>query len=863
MGEKVSVKNIVFLAVMAIVMILSTVLMSGCWTAYYFNGMASAGYEFDKIIYTDNVEKYVAGRVQVEELEGINQTFNGAEGGWYVLATDEENVYDMVFDTTLLYEDDGSLGSGWVTLPEGMPIYSVGYSAQSVVLEFAGSDAIVGLDNSHIFSGKYGFYNAGGQTVCKNLDCTCVWDEIDGHMPNSAPKFTSTTTTEQMTDEQIEEYFAGYCKTCQYIMEVNNGDGTFTYGVGLTANENTRYYNRGTWTTTPTAISCGNPGGFFDHDGTWTRELNSWLTTSESQKPSSFRFNELVLDGYDFSYLYEYIISYDYDKLYDNWEELYKPYDFSYMFSDLPVEKITIENIKGLGTRATDFSGMFANCRNLRSIDFGNLFENCKPTNISRMFYNCPRLKNIDLSTLDTSRVTDMSELFAVGPSKMTAKERDQVVVDYINNVLIYEYPEINMGKPYTIEDIVGNDPTTKDAAELYVMGAMEYGLIYPVTYYELTCVAFDNNGTLADFVNGAIANPTSIGLAQGTYEMKDIFDFMDNCAAAYGLYAIYDGNMYANGSRQEYVEYIINNLIAPSADPEYTLESFAESMGLSINQTLLYISTQTGLEIPLTYDEFIDVYTNGNIQSVQALLEMYNENPQDFSEIPPKGDGTNYTLIEFCSQIDIAIEQINMEQDLNLLLLTDKEMISYYQDNKHSPKGTLNLGGDDSLFVINNDTNINKLFGDYCYFAVVITPKDIGDEILIPLQREYEIYNKEAEESVVVNTITAKNASSVLNYYFVPVLNDSGDQGNVPETPPAGGTDGSTNDTPSSGNTNNSTNSGTTSNTTNNDKSEMNVLVVSSISAGIVIAVLLVVGGLILVIKKVKKPMTIKDQRL
>lgn len=866
MEKKVSTKNVLFLMTMLVVIILSTTLLSGCWTAYYFNMMASAGYEFDKIIYTDNVEAYIAGRVQVEELEGVNIRFNGAKNGWYVLATSEANVYDMVFDTTLVVEDDGELGSGWVTLPEGMPLYSVGYSAQSVVLNFPSSYAFVGLDNSHIFSGKYGYYTPGGRTVCKNSECTCSWDDIDGHI--NRPSFTAKTTEGQMTNEEIEEYFAGYCVTCQYIMEVDNGDGTYTYGIGLTAGENTRYYNRGTWTTEPANISCGNPGGVFAHDGTWSRDLTSWLTTSDSQKPSAFRFNELVLDGYDFGWLYEYITNYDYNELYHNWEELYKPYDFSYMFSDLPVEKITIKNVKGLGTRATDLSGMFANCKNLRSIEFGNLFENCKPTNISKMFYNCPRLKNIDLSSLDTSRVTDMSELFAVGSSKMTAEERDQLIIDYINNVLIYEHPEMNKGEPYTIEDIFGEDLTSSAAAELYLMSAMEFGLNYPVTYFELSCVAFNNTGTLAEFINSAIANPTAIGLAQGSYSMKDIFDYMDNCAAAYGLYAIYDGNMYANKSREQYVEYIINNLLAPGAETPYTLQSFADSRAMSINETIIYISSYTGLEIPLTYDEFVDVYTEGEVQSIQALLELYNANPQDFEIIPQKEDGTNYTLIEFCSQIDALIEQLNIEEDLNLLLLTDKEMISYYQDNKHSPKGTLNLGGEGSLFVINNDTNIDKFFGDYCYFAVVITPDNIGDEILIPLQRDYEINNENAEESVVINTITANTVASVLNYYFVPVLNDSGNQDNVPDTPSEDTNDTSNN--PSvGGDVNNDTSNNPSvggnvnNNTANNDEGKMNLLVVSSISAGIVLAVLIVVGGLALIIKKTKKPTTIKDQKL
>lgn len=786
-----NLKKLSIVLLMFAVLVASTFLLTGCWTAYYLNDMAKAGYEFNKLIYTDNVAKYVTGRTQVEELEGTDFVFDGEKNGWYVLATDEENVFDMVFDTTLIPVDDGSLGSSWVQLPEGMPTYSVGYSAQSVVLSFAGSSSIVGLDNSHIFSGKYGYYDAGGRTICRNSNCTCPYDEIDGHM--TRPSFSAYNVNTALTNAEIDEHFAGYCPTCQYVVETLNADTTYTYTVIMASNipeqSGVRYYSNGTWITAAVFKSCGNPGGIFDHDGTLEKLNQSWLTTSQNQTPSAFRFNELVLDGYDFSYLYNFITSYDYDVLYTNWEEYYNPGDFSHMFSDLPVERITIENVKGLGEKAVDLSGMFENCKNLKSVKFGNLFENCKPQNISRMFYNCPRLTTIDLTSLDTSEVTDMSEMFAVGPDKMSADERNDLIVDYVNDVLIYEYPELNKGTPYTIEEVLelflGSDPSNKDIAVAFIEYYKELGLNYPISYYELSCAYFDNQGSLAEFVHGAISNPTSIGLAAGDYNVRDIFNYLDNYASAYGLYAVYDGVLYANDSRDEFAEYLINNLVMYNSGTTYTLESFAELMDCSVEEALLYLNSSTGIEVPLTYDEFVYAYFEGEIETLEEVFELFNANPESFDGIiPEKEDGTDYSLIEFCYQIDLVIQQSNIESNTNILLLTEKEMLNYYQDKKHSPKGQLILGGDNSLFVINEGTNVNKLFGDYCYFAIVVTPNEIGEDILIPLQRDYEIANEPSEEASLVNSITATNTSKVLNYYYDLVSASPEEPGTDPDEP-------------------------------------------------------------------------------
>ena len=60
---------------------------------------------------------------------------------------------------------------------------------------------------------------------------------------------------------------------------------------------------------------------------------------------------------------------------------------------------------------ANDMSGMFFDCRSLKSLDLSN-FNTSNVTNMSRMFFDCQSLTSLDLSNFNTSNVTNMSEMF-------------------------------------------------------------------------------------------------------------------------------------------------------------------------------------------------------------------------------------------------------------------------------------------------------------------------------------------------------------------------------------------------------------------------------------------------------------------
>ena len=60
---------------------------------------------------------------------------------------------------------------------------------------------------------------------------------------------------------------------------------------------------------------------------------------------------------------------------------------------------------------ANDMSGMFFDCRSLKSLDLSN-FNTSNVTNMCMMFWDCRSLTSLDLSNFNTSNVTNMSEMF-------------------------------------------------------------------------------------------------------------------------------------------------------------------------------------------------------------------------------------------------------------------------------------------------------------------------------------------------------------------------------------------------------------------------------------------------------------------
>ena len=286
--EKVKKSKFLLVAILMGLMICCMSLLSACYTVWYLHIIAGGGYSVDKIIYTDDAGKYLAGRTIVEKLECGSTILNsGASSGIWILETDIVNKYDIVLTTQsmdYIDEDSGKTEKGGY--------YPIGYAADMGYYVMNDTWSYTLLTNSHIFSGITGHYTPGGDYDCTNTNCTGHYDSWDGCMGCHRWTETPWTVDTPKTNTEAMEHF-NLCPACHSIVETVNADGTYTY-------------------TSSVTCSCK---GWFYHDGTWQREYKSWLQINEQGIVSSFRFDELVLDGYDFGVLYDFITTYDYDKV--------------------------------------------------------------------------------------------------------------------------------------------------------------------------------------------------------------------------------------------------------------------------------------------------------------------------------------------------------------------------------------------------------------------------------------------------------------------------------------------------------------------------------------------------------------------
>ena len=72
---------------------------------------------------------------------------------------------------------------------------------------------------------------------------------------------------------------------------------------------------------------------------------------------------------------------------------------------------------------------MFDSMSNLTALNLSN-FNTSKVTDMRDMFFNMPRLTTLDLSNFDTSKVTDMNSMFAI----FVDSPDDKLEKIYVNN---------------------------------------------------------------------------------------------------------------------------------------------------------------------------------------------------------------------------------------------------------------------------------------------------------------------------------------------------------------------------------------------------------------------------------------------
>ena len=88
-------------------------------------------------------------------------------------------------------------------------------------------------------------------------------------------------------------------------------------------------------------------------------------------------------------------------------------------------------------SKVTDMNNMFRDAKSIESITFGSRFNTSKVTSMASMFSDTPKLKSLDLSNFDTSNVTDMNSMFNYTLSLSSLKFGPNFVTDKVKNMLM------------------------------------------------------------------------------------------------------------------------------------------------------------------------------------------------------------------------------------------------------------------------------------------------------------------------------------------------------------------------------------------------------------------------------------------
>ena len=132
------------------------------------------------------------------------------------------------------------------------------------------------------------------------------------------------------------------------------------------------------------------------------------------------------------------------------------------LFSNLRKLK-TIQDLENLDTsQVTDMSEMFDDCRGLTNLDVSH-FDTSQVTDMSWMFSGCKKLTNLDVSHFDTSQVTDMSLMFE-GCDNLTSLDLSHFDTSQVTNM---------SGMFYWCQSLTSLDVSHLDTSQVTNMSGM------------------------------------------------------------------------------------------------------------------------------------------------------------------------------------------------------------------------------------------------------------------------------------------------------------------------------------------------------------------------------------------------------
>ena len=110
--------------------------------------------------------------------------------------------------------------------------------------------------------------------------------------------------------------------------------------------------------------------------------------------------------------------------------------DMRGMFKDShTLETLNLSNFDT--SKVEDMNNMFRDAKSLENITFGPKFNTSKVTSMASMFNDTPKLKSLDLSNFDTSNVTDMNSMFNYTLSLSSLKFGPNFVTNKVKNMLM------------------------------------------------------------------------------------------------------------------------------------------------------------------------------------------------------------------------------------------------------------------------------------------------------------------------------------------------------------------------------------------------------------------------------------------
>jgi surface protein len=700
----------------------------------------SNGYKINRIIFTDDLNKYST-NYEVE----LNK-FDGVSGtNLNMHAYKNGDGYDIVFCGDLSKNDDEIYLNRYENncFKVFASVYGFGLDDGSMSHSY---------NNSHLFSGIVSYNKLDGTSnykfYCNNSNCT---------------EYNKTVIK--------NSYDSGYkCSVCNETL-------TFSQNVDFIPN-----------------------GDVFP-------VTKNWITDDEidgNKNLAPLAFDELVVDGYDFSAFTYSLLAQDFDAVKIGNGAL-NLNDYSYMFSDLPCKKITIKNTKGLDAVKYNSRDEYVvdkiNNYLIKDVDQYKKYDNGTSYTIDGFLTAI----NNDATSDDQKQTKQQFIVNCVTNGyfdcPITFTEYLEVRYNTTIDQLVKKYNESNKkddGSSYTKAEVIRKYTNSL----LYSMGSKdncEYGIGAPILNDEYFATYYTDNKTKYVNLSHMFENCTNLE----TVDFGNMFDgvtptdisyMFANCPKLKNVnlstidtqYVTNMSNMFVSSKADSFKNREEEMLCDLNSNIIYSIAAYAGTNAIikdggyaTMDEFLAVINAMMGEEQtignvailgyvfgaqwPVTYDEFTKYTIQLDYDTVCALAKANNKEFLDQFSLQAKDGG--YSKDEVNELLKAYAKQSGLTN-----LCSDDELIDRYNYNSQNTNrditrlGTLTLGGENSMFAINSGTNTSNMFGSNNLFANIVMPNKIADDVAIDLPFTYK-----DNSGAIQTSIDSSFAGQSISLYKTP----------------------------------------------------------------------------------------------